>query len=457
MRRRNDRASLVPMLCAFALAACDSPAPTDLASSAPDLGLNASVVSSNGRTADTHDAEVALAWYRLGFQLTEDEAITPPPAARIFGYTGVTLWEAVAPGIRGGKSLAGQLHGLERVPRPRGIVHWPAVVNSALATIQRRFYTQQLSTKAIIDRENAFNAQFAEKVPPEILKRSILHGHQVANAIWDWSTTDGYELINDCAYTPPVGSGLWQPTPPGFDAAVQPCWGQLRLMLLSAPDACDPGLHPEYSEDPASEFYQQAFEVYDVGNHLTEEQRIIALFWADLAGESPTPAGHSLSIGAQAVEIVGGSLALAAEAFARVGISEMDSFISAWAAKYKYNLLRPITFIHAFFDPAWTSTLDTPPFPAYTSGHSNDVGGASTVMTVLFGDNFAFTDHTLDSKGFAPRSFNSFFEAADESAISRLYGGIHYRFDIENGVQQGACVGTLVNGLQLNRHDLVSD
>ena len=68
-------------------------------------------------------------------------------------------------------------------------------------------------------------------------------------------------------------------------------------------------------------------------------------------------------------------------------------------------------------------------------------------MTALFGDGFAFTDHTNDGGGFAPRSFNSFFEAAEESAISRHYGGIHYRFDIEQGVEQGRCVGRAVNAL----------
>jgi membrane-associated phospholipid phosphatase len=282
------------------------------------------------------------------------------------------------------------------------------------------------------------------------------HGHQVANAVWQWSTSDGYELANDCAYTPPVGAGLWVRTPPGFDGAVQPCWGSIRPMVMAASNACDPGFHPEYSVDPASEFHLQALEVFDVGNNLTQAQRTIALYWADLAGESPTPAGHSLSIGTQVIEMVDGSLALAAEALARVGIAEMDAFISAWAAKYKYNLLRPITYINAHIDPAWTATLDTPPFPAYTSGHSNDVGASSTVMTAMFGGGFAFTDHTLDNKGFAPRSYGSFFEAADESAISRLYGGIHYRFDIEEGVSQGACVGAQVNALPFHR-GLVSD
>jgi hypothetical protein len=275
----------------------------------------------------------------------------------------------------------------------------------------------------------------------------VAYGQRVATAIWQWSRGDGYDEFSDCAYTPPVGPGLWSPTPPGFEAPSQPCWGRLRPFLLSGPEACSAGPHPAYSEEPESEFFQQAFEVYETVNNLTEEQRTIALFWADLAGESPTPAGHSLSITTQVLEQLDAPLDLAAEALARVGIGESDAFISCWASKYHYNLLRPVSYINAVIDPTWESVLETPPFPAYTSGHSNDVGASSTIMTALFGDGFAITDHTNDDRGFAPRSFGSFFEAADESAISRLYGGIHYRFDIVQGVEQGRCVGRAVNAL----------
>lgn len=182
-------------------------------------------------------------------------------------------------------------------------------------------------------------------------------------------------------------------------------------------------------------------------NGLTGEQRTIAFFWADLPAESGTPAGHSLSIPGQILEQQAASLALAAEAFAKVGIGESDAFISCWETKYHYNLLRPVSYIRDLIDPEWETVLETPPFPAYTSGHSNDAGAASAILTALFGDGFAFTDHANDERGFAPRSFASFFEAAQESAFSRLYGGIHYRSDIERGIEQGRCVARAVNAL----------
>ena len=92
-------------------------------------------------------------------------------------------------------------------------------------------------------------------------------------------------------------------------------------------------------------------------------------------------------------------------------------------------------------DPKWETLLITPPFPEYPSGHSTQSGAAAAVLTSLFGDNFAFTDRTHERDGLAPRSFPSFEAAAQEAGISRLYGGIHYRVAIVQGIAQGKCIG----------------
>jgi hypothetical protein len=310
-----------------------------------------------------------------------------------------------------------------------------------------RFYTTARSRRAIRALEHDIQQQLRAGTPNGLLERSVAQGRRMAAAIWQWSRSDGYAEFSDCPYTPPIGAGQWTPTPPALESPVEPCWGSLRPFVLSSAGTCAPATHPTYSEDPNSEFYGAALEVYETVNQLSDEERIIAGFWADLPGQSGTPAGHSLSITAQALEQVDASLALAAEAFARVGIGESDAFISCWASKYHYNLLRPVTYINRLIDPDWASMLDTPPFPAYTSGHSSDAGASSTILTELFGEGFAFTDHTNDQFGFAPRSFGSFGEAANESAFSRLFGGIHYRFDIEEGLNQGRCVGRAVNAL----------
>ncbi|MCU0904273.1 MAG: vanadium-dependent haloperoxidase, partial [Tabrizicola sp.] len=132
----------------------------------------------------------------------------------------------------------------------------------------------------------------------------------------------------------------------------------------------------------------------------------------------------------------------------KLGAAQADAFISCWATKYKYNLLRPVTYIKRVIDNAWEPLLITPPFPEYTSGHSCQSGAASTVLTAVFGDSFAFDDETHVDEGLPVRSFPSFAAAAEEAAMSRLYGGIHFRFGNEAGLAQGRAVGALAAALR---------
>jgi hypothetical protein len=185
-------------------------------------------------------------------------------------------------------------------------------------------------------------------------------------------------------------------------------------------------------------------------NGLTSEQNAIARFWADDPARTATPPGHSLSILTQLLVSEDSSLLDAAEASARLGIAVCDAFIACWHTKYRYNLLRPITYIRAHIDPTWGSPLPvtTPPFPEYTSGHSVQSGATAEVLTALFGRR-SFTDHTHDALGLPARTFDSFDAAAEEAAVSRLYGGIHYRSAIERGLEQGRAIGIRVAALPM--------
>lgn len=128
-------------------------------------------------------------------------------------------------------------------------------------------------------------------------------------------------------------------------------------------------------------------------------------------------------------------------AYALVSISVFDGFISAWDEKYRTNYLRPITAIQQSLDPTWQPLLQTPPFPEYPSAHSVISMAAATVLTVLFGDSVAYSDNTELAFGLPARSFQSFTQAAAEAAVSRMYGGIHFKEAIENGKTLGSLVG----------------
>lgn len=262
----------------------------------------------------------------------------------------------------------------------------------------------------------------------------------------DWADVDGLAVIRALpTYVPPTGPGKWVSTPPNFGPAIEPYWGQMRPFILPSADACFPGAHIPYDETPGSAFHRQAAHVREVGLALTEEQRFIAMFWRDNPLTSGLPAGHWFIIANQLADQLSLRLDDAAEMYARLGVALADAFISCWHAKYVYNLLRPVTYIQRFIDPAWASWVNTPQFPEFTSGHSVASQAAAVVLTDLFGE-IAFTDtHRLTVPPSAgTRHHASFQAAAAEAATSRLYGGIHYPMGIEDGMAQGLRLGSIV-------------
>jgi hypothetical protein len=396
----------------------------------------------------TYSGDVAVQWFERLRQLVRvTPGFSPPVAARAYGHAGVTLYQAVVPGMPMHRSLVGQLTNLTWTPGgavERG--QWPLVANAALAEITRRLFPTAPATElAAVDALEVSLAESLGVDVPALWRRTArLRGYAVAAVVFEWSKGDGGHeayLNPPSGYTPPTGPGLWVPTPPAFLPALLPYWGRNRTMVpgLVSRALADPP--PPYSSDPASAFYADAAEVYVIGRNLTNEQRAIALFWADGAG-TPTPAGHWVSILSQYLTDTGAPLDVAAEAYARLGVAVNDAFIACWNTKYTYNVLRPVTYIQRHIDATWSPLLVTPPFPEYTSGHSVQSASSARVLTEQFGA-VPFTDNA--------RSFASFEAAAQEAAISRLYGGIHYRFGIENGVDQGGEVGDEVNALQWRR------
>ena len=205
-------------------------------------------------------------------------------------------------------------------------------------------------------------------------------------------------------------------------------------------DAGAPPAPVAYSVDNDSDFYREALAVYQASKSLTDDEIATALFWADDPGQSFTPAGHWLSMANQVVILLNLQVGPAAELYALAGIASADAFISCWHTKYLYNVQRPVTYINANIDPGWQPMLFTPSFPEYTAAHSVVSEALATVLNRLLGE-VRFTDNSYPDSGMPPRVFSSFQEAAREAAMSRLYGGIHYPFSIQNGLTQGEAIG----------------
>jgi hypothetical protein len=399
--------------------------------------------------ADDFSSRVATAWFELLYDVVKAEKTPPPQAGRIYGITAVALYESIVQGTKEHRSLAGQLNGL-RQPTESGKAdsyHWPAVASAAMAhTIRALFPTLSPNALgAVAKLEQKLTVEFRKEVAGRDFERSDARGRAVAAMLNSWAATDGFALYDNCFYATTAAADRWRPTPPHFGAKpLQPCWGELRPMVLKSGQECAAPGPPKFSNHTASDFYRAGFEVYKVGQSLTSEQKLIAEYWADNPGESGTPPGHWIDIVSQIARKDKLSLALAAEAYARVGIAAHDAFISCWNTKYVYNSKRPVTYINDNFQGQWRSYVATPNFPSYPSGHSVQSAAAAAVLTDMFGHK-SFTDTTHADHNLTParqpRTFKSFYEAAAEAAVSRLYGGIHYAFDNNDGLQSGECIG----------------
>ena len=453
---RKSVSALAGLLLAACGAAPEEGPPTEgPPTEGPPAESPATMVAQAVRKGDgcpvcTIDSSLATAWMETVMGLVKTEKVLPPVASRIYGYAGLSLYEALLPGMQPRYlSLGGQLNGLRTLPKPRLSARhydWESVANAALAVTTSHLFANA-TTAAHTTISTLAEAQLKQRraagVSVQKLLRSAWFGWEIGSAIVAYADADGFAQTRGRPFTPQVGEQYWAPTgaAPPTQLPAEPYWGTLRPFALSRPEDCAPIPPIPFSSDTSSPFYEQARAVYDTASSLTAEQKTIALYWADNAGQTATPPGHWIGIVSDLVRA--DNLAVAAEAFALVGVTTADAFIAVWSTKYQYNLLRPETYIRRYIDASWLPLMPTPQFPEYTSGHSGVSGASATVLTGLFGV-VPFTELTPVAAGMTPRSFASFQAAAAEAAMSRLYGGIHFPMGNESGLAQGNCVGEKV-------------
>jgi len=448
---------LRPAVVMLAIAGCSQKIAPTSAPFATDSRYAAERTDDPRALVSDFGVDVPNAFYDLSRKFTiRTGGFTPPVQARAYGYMGLALYEALVSGMPDHRSIASQLNGIGALPRPKGIPYqWPLVANAALAEVMRGLWGDKTDHAAqnIADLdalEASFVSQYGASAPPGLAKQSIDFGHAVGAAVFATSLDDGgnegYLTNFPSTYIPPSGPGLWVPTP-STQVALQPYWGgRVQTLVLSQPNDCDPGSPPAYSEQPGSPFYEEAKLDYDISKALTPEQLTIARYWADGPGTFSGP-GHSMAIVAEVLTQHGGTLADAAEAFARAGIANADALTSIWWVKYHYNLIRPVTYIRRVIDPTWNTVLPTPAFPEYVSAHSGQSAASLATLEALFGTNVPFVDHAHDADGFLPRSFDHIFAAAEEAGMSRLYAGIHFVSGNLKGRALGECVAAKVDAL----------
>ncbi|MEJ7739678.1 MAG: vanadium-dependent haloperoxidase [Chitinophagaceae bacterium] len=381
------------------------------------------------------------------------DVTNPPLAARFFAYSMLAGYEVVSKNDPSFKSFKSRLNNYPEISEPAiKDYSWPLAAVFAMLETSAAL---QPSGKLLESRMQAImDSCYALGMARETVGNSRAYGKAVSIGILAYAREDGYRKISNFSrYTPSEKEGFWFPTPPGYFPAVEPYFNRVRPFTLDSASQFVPEPPVAYSTKPGSEFYLLAKSVYEANNVLTGVQREIAAFWdcnpfalednghLQIGIKKISPGAHWMGIAGVVCKKKDVSFSRAVEIHTALAVTLMDAFMCCWDEKFRSNRVRPETVIRKFLDPDWRPVLQTPPFPEYLSGHSVISTAASEVMTHFFGDNVSFTDTVELPYGLEPRKFNSFREAADEAAISRFYGGIHFMDAIKEGQKQGRRVG----------------
>lgn len=385
------------------------------------------------------------------------DIFSPPVASRVYMYPSVASYAIIQKAYpKKYRSLEGQLKDLTSVPEPNG-----ENIDLHLASIHAflKVGKQLIFSEKKIDeyRLELYENLKSKGLPKKVLKASIDYGEKVADHILAWSKKDMYDQTRTFPkYTIKEEDKFWKPTPPDYMDGIEPHWNKIRTVVLDSAKQFPPIAPLEFDLTKGSDFQKQLMEVYEEGRGKTEESKEIASFWdcnpyvshhkghAMFATKKITPGGHWIGITTIAARKAKSTFDETINAYTNVTIGLFDAFISCWDEKWRSLVVRPETLINQYIDEEWVPLLQTPPFPEYTSGHSVISRASAIVLTDLYGDDFQFNDTTEVEYGLPIRSFNSFKHASEEAAISRLYGGIHYRMAIDEGVSQGEKVGKYI-------------
>ncbi len=389
------------------------------------------------------------------------DIFSPPVASRIFVYPNIAAYEIIAQIDDKYQTLAGQLPELTPIP----VLDTTQNINPQLSALIAHMI---LSKKLIFSEDRITTMQDSlyrvwKSTNEDQFEASKVYGTKVADHIAEWMNKDNYNQTRTMPkFTVNTEDPTrWQPTPPAYMDGIEPHWDDIRPFALDSADQFKPAPPPTFSMDQDSEFYKELKVVYDTGVRVTQagdssEEMEIAKFWdcnpyvsvtrghLMFATKKISPGAHWIGIVKIANKKINSNFDDSVYAYTKTSIAIADAFISCWDEKYRSNLIRPETLINQHIDENWMPLLQTPPFPEYSSGHSVVSGAAAEVMTSIYGDNFAFDDDTETPFGLPIRSYTSFNQASSEAALSRLYGGIHYPFSIENGLAQGRDIGDLV-------------
>lgn len=382
----------------------------------------------------------------------------PMIGSRNYVYANIAAYECVAAGDSSYQSLHGQIKHMPEIPKPAAGVKVDYSLAALLAFTKVGNAVTFPEGSLMNYYETLTSGADEAGMPSDVLANTKAYSDLVVSVIMAWAKKDNYaQLRTSSRFTVVDTPGRWVPTPPMYATAVEPHWMEMRPMVMDSATQCKPVRPPVFDiKNKQGEYFRYLVEVKNIGDSLTDEQKHIADFWDDnpfklnvtghvtYATKKFSPGGHWMNIVGIAAQKKGADFNETVAAYTHTAIALYEAFISCWEEKYSSNYVRPETVINKVLDPEWRPYIQTPPFPSYTSGHATISAAAAEAMTAHFGENLSFTDTSLLEFGIKNREIKSFRSAAAEAAMSRLYGGIHYRFDNDNGAAAGKRLGELI-------------
>ena len=395
-------------------------------------------------------------------QIMLHDIFSPPVASRIYVYPNIAAYEVMAQNNTSYNSLQNQIRHLDSIPKldPKIGVNQKVAALVAHMEVSKALVFSEITVEKFRD---SLYKKWSDRNEEEF-EVSKYYGLKVAERIKKWMAKDNYKQTRTFPkYTIRASEkGRWQPTPPAYMDGVEPHWNKIRTLVLDSAAQFKPAPAIPFSLDKKSAFFKEVKEVYDVNLDMTKKgdncnEVQIAQFWdcnpyatvtqghMMFAKKKISPGGHWMAITRIACLKSKSNFEKTVFVYTKISIGLFECFISCWDEKYRSTVVRPETVINQNIDENWKPLLQTPPFPEYPSGHSVASASSAAILTAIFGDNFEYTDNSELQFGLPSRKYKSFHHAATEASDSRLYGGIHYKSAIVNGIIQGQNVGDYIN------------
>lgn len=392
-------------------------------------------------TPNASGEDVILRWNRVLQETIRTPGQQPPTIfpVRSFAMMHAAMFDAVN-SIDGGHTPY-----MANVPGTKNASLEAAAAQAARDVLTALYPARQ----AVFDMELAVSL---DGIRENRMRQGIKVGEIVAERVLAARADDGWNAPPP-PYVLPTAPGNWQPTPPASAPAGFTHYPAVIPFAVTSNNQFAPNPPPPLT---SAQYADDFNEVKEIGSATsatrTADQTQVARLWANV--NTPTTVFFVWNNVARTVALERGTTTVEnARLFALMNIAFHDSLLTTFTSKFQHGLWRPVTAIrradeddnpNTTQDANWSSLIGNPPYPSYAGNNAAIGTSQSTTLALFFGRDDISFQHTWEGAGGATRSYPGFTAMAEEQANSRIYGGIHFRFDNVAGQSVGRNVANYV-------------